>query len=146
MVLATGVVDRDPDIPGLRETTLRGVIHWCPICNGYEATDRNVAVPATAPRAAGHTCFLRTYSRRVTLFTPDHEEDLTAAQLAELAAAGVRSIRDRIASITANDGLPVRIQMSPGAVFELDVLYPMLGCAPRAQLAPSCARPGGLPV
>ena len=41
LVLACGVVDAKPDVPGLEEHYGASVFH-CPACDGYEAKDRDV--------------------------------------------------------------------------------------------------------
>ncbi|HZF66768.1 MAG TPA: NAD(P)/FAD-dependent oxidoreductase, partial [Gemmatirosa sp.] len=45
LVLATGVVDVLPDVPGLRERWGVSVLH-CPYCHGYEVADRRLGVLA----------------------------------------------------------------------------------------------------
>ncbi len=44
VVLATGVADIPPRIPKLEEAVQRGLIRYCPICDGYEAKGRKVGV------------------------------------------------------------------------------------------------------
>lgn len=48
MVLAVGVADALPDIPGLEERWGRSVFH-CPYCHGYELQQGRIAVIATSP-------------------------------------------------------------------------------------------------
>lgn len=52
MLLATGVVDRKPDVPGLEDALRRGLVRVCPICNAFEAIDAAIAVLGDGPRAA----------------------------------------------------------------------------------------------
>jgi thioredoxin reductase (NADPH) len=40
VLLATGIVDESPDLPGIKEAIAKGLIRYCPVCDGYEATDR----------------------------------------------------------------------------------------------------------
>jgi thioredoxin reductase len=51
LVLATGVRDRLPDVPGVAELWGERVVH-CPFCHGHEFADRPVAILGT--QAAGH--------------------------------------------------------------------------------------------
>src|SRR3546814_4815029 len=70
VLLATGVVDRQPDnaaLTDLRIATLAGVVRWCPICDGFEVLDQEVGVIAPADSGVEHALFLRTYARRLTL-------------------------------------------------------------------------------
>ena len=51
LVLATGIIDDLPDIPGLRERWGRSVLH-CPYCHGYEVRDRPLGVMGGSPYRA----------------------------------------------------------------------------------------------
>src|SRR6478735_7865881 len=89
VVLATGVVDRHPDWPGLPEATLAGLLRWCPICDGFEMLDKEIALVASAASGQGHARFLRTYSRKVTLVALPDEENLDPQGVVELEAQGI---------------------------------------------------------
>jgi thioredoxin reductase (NADPH) len=43
-LLATGIVDVSPDIEDLNKATSEGSIRYCPVCDGFEAIDRKIAV------------------------------------------------------------------------------------------------------
>ncbi len=69
IVLAHGVTDLLPDIPGLAENWGRTVLH-CPYCHGYEVRGRPLAVLATHPMSAHQAGLLRAdWSDDVTLVT-----------------------------------------------------------------------------
>ncbi|HAH66349.1 MAG TPA: NAD(P)/FAD-dependent oxidoreductase, partial [Rhizobiales bacterium] len=42
--LATGVVDTDPELPGIERAIERGLLRICPICDGYEVIGKKVGV------------------------------------------------------------------------------------------------------
>lgn len=92
ILLATGVVNNRPPIaPEIHDVALeRGMLRYCPICDGYEITDRKVAVIGTTGHGAEEALFLRMYSADVTLIAPDGEHDLTAEQHGRLEEAGVK--------------------------------------------------------
>ena len=70
VLLATGAVDVEPDLPDLPNAVQRGLVRYCPICDGYEARDRKVAVIGHGDRGMGEAIFIaRTYSQDVTLLT-----------------------------------------------------------------------------
>lgn len=48
LLVATGLVDDLPDIPGVRERWGRDVIH-CPFCHGWESRDRRIGVVSSSP-------------------------------------------------------------------------------------------------
>ncbi|MEC7297676.1 MAG: NAD(P)/FAD-dependent oxidoreductase, partial [Pseudomonadota bacterium] len=67
IILANGVRDILPDLPGLSEAWGRTVLH-CPYCHGYEVRNRPLAVLATGPMVAHQAHMLRAdWSDRVTL-------------------------------------------------------------------------------
>jgi thioredoxin reductase len=88
VVLATGVVDHLPDVPGVREMWGAGVGH-CPYCHGYEVADRKLVVLGVGEPSVHQALLLRDWSDDVTLltnaaFTP------TAEDRERLRARGVR--------------------------------------------------------
>jgi len=42
VLLATGLIDESPDIEGIGPDVYGGAVRFCPICDGYEATDRRI--------------------------------------------------------------------------------------------------------
>eukprot|EP01035_Chromulina_nebulosa_P050622 gene50622-68863_t len=73
VLLATGVHNRRPDIAdddhadGLR----RGLLRYCPICDGYEVTDRRIGVIGTGAHGMREALFLRGFTADVTLIATD---------------------------------------------------------------------------
>jgi len=44
VIMATGLVDKFPPIPRLAEAIASGLVRYCPICDGFEASDQRIAV------------------------------------------------------------------------------------------------------
>ena len=44
MLLATGSMDVEPSLPNIKDAIRTGLVRHCPICDGYEVIDREVAV------------------------------------------------------------------------------------------------------
>ena len=130
VVLATGLVDRSLPIPGLKEAVDHGAVRYCPICDGYEATDLRIGVIGSAEDAARKAHFLRTYSKNVTLLTL---HDIAADLCGKLSKAGIRFPRARITGLTRQDDQMVAA-MSDGSHETFDVIYPVLGCEVRSEL------------
>jgi thioredoxin reductase len=77
LVLAVGVADELPDIPGVAERWGRSVFH-CPYCHGYELGGGRIGVLATSPHSIHQGLMLpdwgeTTYFTR-GLFEPNEEE------------------------------------------------------------------------
>ena len=73
ILLATGVTNRRPpmDMELHDDAMARGLIRYCPICDGYEVTDKSIAVIGTGERGVAETRFLRSYTADLTLVSPD---------------------------------------------------------------------------
>ena len=134
VVLATGVLDQHPDFPGLREATLDGAVRWCPICDGYDVIDRDVALLGPATSTLGHALFLRTYTRKVALIAQSDAPGLDAAGLEKLAAAGIELVVEPPVDLRPADG-GIEVVFANGAVRRFDALYPMQGCSVQNALA-----------
>lgn len=132
VLLATGIIDKSPALPGLRDAIERGILRYCPICDAFEATDKRIGVIGPAHDAHDKALFLRAYSRDVTLFATAHEQRLAEKDAAELKAAGVRILD---AEDVTRDGDTISVLLTGGKQAEVDVLYPALGCDVRSELA-----------
>ncbi|HXA37385.1 MAG TPA: NAD(P)/FAD-dependent oxidoreductase [Phenylobacterium sp.] len=114
VLLATGVLDRMPDFPGIEAAVHRSLVRMCPICDAYEAIDKRIAILGDDGRAEREAAFLRTYSDRVTVIgTADGQLDF-----AEDAVLWSRP-----------DGAAART---------FDHLYLALGCEAQSALAVAC--------
>jgi thioredoxin reductase (NADPH) len=91
VLLATGVTNRCPAMPpDLRSAAAAtGRLRFCPVCDGYEVRDQDVAVIGASEHGVREALFLRAYTRAVTLVSPDGPHALTAGERAVLAEAGV---------------------------------------------------------
>ncbi|GAA3519510.1 NAD(P)/FAD-dependent oxidoreductase [Actinocatenispora rupis] len=110
LVLAGGVRDELPDIPGLAERWGRDVLH-CPYCHGYEVADRPIGVlggPMTTHRAQ----LLRQWSADVVLFP--HTAEVSAEDRAMLDAIGVRVVDGRVTGVTVEDDHLTAVRLADG--------------------------------
>ena len=98
LVLATGVVDELPAIPGLAERWGSSVFH-CPYCHGYELMEGRIGVLAVDALSMHHALMLPDWGQ-VTLFLNGAFEP-DATQLAALAARGVTIERPAVRAISS---------------------------------------------
>lgn len=136
VLLATGVVNRRPsmiedDIHG--RALAAGQLRYCPICDGYEVTDKRVAVMGTGERGCKEALFLRGYTRDVTLIAPDGGHMLTIYQKRSLDNAGVCTMPPPT-QLLFPDRAPL-IAVHGTAHSSFDALYPALGSDIRSELA-----------
>jgi thioredoxin reductase (NADPH) len=135
VILATGVLDQHPDFPGLREATLDGAVRWCPICDGYDVLDRDVALLGPATSTLGHALFLRTYTRRVVLIAQSDAPGLDAGGLRRLTDAGIELVVDPPVDLRPAAGGGIEVVFADGTARRFDALYPMQGCSVQNALA-----------
>ena len=127
VLLATGVVNRRPKMDDdLHEKALNaGRLRYCPICDGYEVTDQNVAVIGTGDLGLNEAEFLRSYTKKVTLISPDGSHELDADQQSKARQMGIQLVEGeaRIDRIT-DAGIVV---LTGNKKLEFDTVYPALG-------------------
>jgi thioredoxin reductase (NADPH) len=128
VLLATGLVDEEP--PRV-ENALGGRsdrIRYCPICDGYEATDKRIGVVGNYAAASKKAEFLLTYSPHVQVFATDLNISAASLNSGHMGAlGGLSRIQTHAAGVT--------VTTLDGVKHELDVLYPAMGCNVRSELA-----------
>jgi thioredoxin reductase len=97
LLVATGVADRLPDVPGLRALYGRSVFH-CPYCDGWEVSDRPLAVYGRGRSGMGLSLSLTTWSRDVALLS-DGPARLPREDRARLARHRIAVHEKRIARL-----------------------------------------------
>lgn len=120
LILATGMVDELPDLPGLREGWGKG-IYACPYCHGYEVAGRRLGVLALLPLATQHANLIPEWGP-TTFFTND-VVTLTATERATLVAREVQIEDGAVAAIINEKGAFAGVRMRDGRAFALDALF-----------------------
>ncbi len=136
VLIATGVFNRHPPemADDLHDAALeRGLLRYCPICDGYEVTDRKVAVIGTGDHGTAEALFLRGYTRDLTLISPDGEHDLDDACNTKLDEAGIIRKSGPCGSY-AIEGDRLAVETADG-MLAFDSVYPALGSHIRSELA-----------
>jgi thioredoxin reductase len=97
VLLATGLVDELPDLPGVRERWGSTVLH-CPYCHGWEVRDQAIGVLATTPLAVHAALLWRQLSDDVVLFGHTGGEP-TPEEAEQLAARGIRVVEGEVVAV-----------------------------------------------
>jgi thioredoxin reductase len=113
ILVATGVRDELPDIPGVRERWGRDLLH-CPYCHGWEVRDQPIGVLGTAPGSVQHALLIRQWSDDVAFFV--HAYDLTAAEQAELETRGIQIVRGEVSQLVVEDDRLTGVELTDGRV------------------------------
>ncbi|MET0430020.1 MAG: NAD(P)/FAD-dependent oxidoreductase [Microvirga sp.] len=132
LVLAYGITDVLPEIPGLAERWGRSVLH-CPYCHGYEFADGKLGVLAVSPMSA-HQALLIAEWGPTTLYLNggDMPDDATCARLA---SRGVGIEPAAVAALVGEGGSLSGLMLEDGRTAPLDALY----LAPRTRMNGSLA-------
>ena len=134
VLLATGVMDIEPDLPDVEGAVRRGLIRHCPICDAYEVIDRKVAVIGHGASGLGEALFLRTYTADLTLLTLGTAMDLTDDEWRTAAEAGIRVVEDPVTRVVT-EGDRIAALETDGEEHRFDTLYSALGCRVYSDLA-----------
>ena len=96
------MINNRPDMPkDAHDAALaKGLIRYCPICDGYEVTDKRIGVIGTGDHGMREALFLRGFSKHVTLVAPGAAHDLDDACRAKLNAAGIEHLDGPCTPIT----------------------------------------------
>lgn len=128
LVIATGLKDELPDVPGVPERFGRDVLH-CPYCHGWEVRDQAFGVLATTPLSVHQALMVTQWSKDVTFFLHEvAESDLTDDDLRRLAAAGVKIVPGAVAGLVIEDDRLTGVRLADGTVHAREVVF----TAPRA--------------
>jgi thioredoxin reductase (NADPH) len=135
VLLATGVTNRRPpmDLDLHDEALSRGLIRYCPICDGYEVTDKKVGVIGDDSHGVAEAVFIRAYTADITLIAPDREHRLAGQEWEKLEQFGIKTV-DGPCQAVAIDGDQVIVQTAGGPI-AFDSVYPALGSNTHTELA-----------
>jgi thioredoxin reductase len=129
VLIATGLVDELPDVPGVRELWGRDVLH-CPYCHGWEVRDKAIGVLATGARAMHQASLFRQLSDDIVYFSnaarPSEE------QAEELAALGIRVVDGKVVSLDVTNDRLTGVRLADGTVVGRDALVVMPWMVARA--------------
>jgi thioredoxin reductase (NADPH) len=135
VILATGVVDVEPEMEHLPQAVEAGCVRLCPVCDGHEVIDRCVAVYGPPASALSHAIFMTTFSGDITLLVPRGGKPVAPTEREQAAAAGVTIVESPVARMALTSKRQVQVTLADGSERRFDTVYPALGCRNRSELA-----------
>ncbi|MDP3385356.1 MAG: NAD(P)/FAD-dependent oxidoreductase [Phenylobacterium sp.] len=143
LVLATGVADTLPAIPGLTERWGQSVMH-CPYCHGYEVRDRRIGVLANHPMASHQALMLPDWGP--TTFFTQGVVALDAELSAKLAARGVAVETTPVIEVLGEAPAISGVRLADGRITPLEAIFTAPKTAPASDLAQQlgCALEDGM--
>jgi thioredoxin reductase len=147
LLVASGLVDELPELPGLRDRWGRDVVH-CPYCHGWEVRDRPTGVLATGPMSVHQALLFRQWSDDV-VFLRHTAPPLTSEQAEQLAARGVTVVEGEVASVEVVEDRLVGVRLRDGRLVAREVLAVASRMVARAGFLaalglPAVAHPAGV--
>jgi thioredoxin reductase len=115
LLVATGLSDELPDIPGVHERWGRDVIH-CPYCHGWEVRDQAIGVLATGPMSVHQAMLFRQLSADVTFFS----HTMPPEQPEEMTARGIRIVEGVVTSLEVAEDRLVGVRLADDTVISTD--------------------------
>jgi thioredoxin reductase len=131
ILVATGLRDELPDLPGVRERWGRDLLH-CPYCHGYEVRDQPLGVLGGTPEAVQHALLVRQWSPDVTLFP--HTGALTPDQREHVAARGIRIVEGTVARLVVDHDQLRGVELRDGSVIPRTAVFVRPRFVPNAGL------------
>jgi thioredoxin reductase len=121
LVLATGITDLLPPLPGFAECWGISVLH-CPYCHGYEVADQPLGVFGNGDVGFEFARLIHHWSRQLTLFT-NGPSTLTERQQAVLAPHAVAVVEAPITGLLHEQGQLQAVQLADGPAHPLAAVF-----------------------
>ncbi|GAB2788359.1 NAD(P)/FAD-dependent oxidoreductase [Halomonas shantousis] len=134
VLLATGVVDIEPDLEGFQDLKRQSLIRYCPICDGYEFTNQRIGVIARGAHGMREALFIKRFSQKLTFLGIDGDAGLNPLQIEYLQREQVEVVIDHARRMYRDANGVIHIEMASGEAHEFDVLYCALGSRVRSDL------------
>ncbi|MBG6189958.1 thioredoxin reductase [Arthrobacter sp. CAN_A212] len=120
LLIATGLIDGLPNVPGVSERWGRDVLH-CPFCHGWEVRDQAIGILATGPMASHQALLFRQWSTDITLFLHTNPRP-SAEELEKIAARGIRVVEGTVRELTVEEDSLRGVALDDGRTIPLDAV------------------------
>lgn len=121
LVVATGISDELPAVPGLSDRWGKSVLH-CPYCHGWEVRDQRLGVLATSPMALHQARLVRQWSDRIIMFSAAIGE-LDPADEHRLRARGIELVTAPVIEVLGDGDRVTGVRTADGMVTEVDAIF-----------------------
>jgi thioredoxin reductase len=133
VLLTTGLRDDVPRIDGIDGLYGR-TVHHCPYCDGYESSDKPIAVYGKGDKGAGLALMMKQWSPDVVLCT-DGESDISSEMRSRLEEHSIEIYGEKVVKLEGdNDGYLQRICLIDGKAVDRAAMFFTTGCAQRSDL------------
>ncbi|MEC9481845.1 MAG: NAD(P)/FAD-dependent oxidoreductase [Halomonas sp.] len=134
VILATGVVDVDPELEGFQAAKEKGLIRYCPICDGFEFSNERIGVLAQDEHGVRESVFIKRFSADLTLVDLADGAYLDQRSTDRLGQERIDLVQGCVSRLFVDEQDRVHVQLSDGREPVFDVLYCALGTRVRSDL------------
>jgi thioredoxin reductase len=120
LLVATGLRDELPDVPGVHQRWGRDLLH-CPYCHGYEVRDQELGVLGGTPDAFQHALLVRQWSSDVVYFP--HTDELNSDERERLLARDIEVVPGRVSGLVVRDDELRGVQLVDGTVIRRTAVF-----------------------
>lgn len=120
LILAYGIVDQFPPVPGFAESWGKTVIH-CPFCHGFEVAGKSWGLLYSSPMSLHAPALYANWTDDITLILDGNE--IIDAERHKLEKRGVRIVDGRLKTIQHENGHLESVTMEDGTELPLSALY-----------------------
>lgn len=132
LLLATGAVDKLPQLPRFREFYGKSV-HTCPYCDAWEHRGKPMTVYGFSARAVSLAQMLQRWSNDITLCS-DGRSDFTASGLDALKKCGIGLIEKQVATLSGSGSKLDGVVFRDGSRIDCVAMFTALGLKCRSVL------------
>ncbi|MGI9078245.1 MAG: NAD(P)/FAD-dependent oxidoreductase, partial [Gemmatimonadaceae bacterium] len=122
LLLAFGIRDKWPDVPGL-EKCYGETVHHCPDCDGYEARGCKTVVIASGRKAAGMAMALSVWTSDLVICTNGEPANINASILAKLDRLNVPVLVDKITRMGSKEGQVHHLELAGGKALDCERIF-----------------------
>lgn len=133
LIIATGVKDITPNIPGYSECWGISVIH-CPYCHGYEVKYQKTGIIGNGDVAFHYSKLLSNLSKELVIFT-NGKATFTKEQEEKLARYNIEIIETEIEEITHQNGQITSLKLKDNSNYFIEVVYASFGITQKTDFA-----------
>jgi len=136
VLLATGIDDISPpfaDEADHAKAIQAGLIHYCPVCEGYEASDKPVFVLGSGEHGVREALFIRSFTSDITLLCPFGRHNISPQDAARLQRAQIKVAEGPVEPLRIEAGQLVLATSE--AIYRSGSVFVAMGCKPRTALA-----------
>lgn len=133
LLLATGIADIMPDLPGFADCWGRSVLH-CPYCHGYEVHGQPLGVLANGEVGYEMATLIQHWASHLTLFT-NGPSTLTATQQDILSQLNIPIVQTPITAIEHQAGMLTGLRFNDGSQMHPKAVFSRVPFRPHTDLA-----------